>query len=231
LRDETGAPWLAREVLPAPAEERIMPFSFHRTCSVGAAATLLLLFTSHPAHADGTAGPAASDPFAAGSLSGVSFGVAGGISSFHGDAASELDSRTAASLHAYGGYRFSNGLSPELVFFHASSVMGLSPGVRWWLPIDGRLRPWVGAHAGLDHMTRTSGDSSTGSTYWSVDAGAGLDLMVAHSVSFGIAADATYANMLNPPRAQPVPPGAAAAQEPSNALRWVTMRAGIGIVL
>jgi len=208
-----------------------MSLSFHRTCGVGAAAALLMLLTSHPAQADGTAEPAASDPFAAPSISGVTFGVAGGLSSFHGEAASQLGSRTAASVHAQGGYRFSNGLSPELAFFHASSVTGLSPGLRWYLPIDGRLRPWVGAHTGLDHMTRTSGDSTSGSTYWSVDAGAGLDLMVAHSVSLGIAADATYANMLTPPRAQPVPVGADAAQEPSNALRWVTMRAGLGIVL
>jgi len=208
-----------------------MSFSFHRTCGAGAAATLLLLFTTRPAEADGTAQPAASDPFAAASLSGVTFGAGGGVSSFFGDAASRLDARSAASFHAYGGYRFSNGLSPELAFFGATSVTGLAPGLRWWFPVEGRLRPWFGAHTGLDHVTLTSGDSTTGSTYWSVDTGAGLDLMVTHFMSFGVAADWTFANMLNPPRAQPVPPGATAAEEPSNAIHWVTMRAGLGVSL
>ncbi|MDB5214363.1 MAG: hypothetical protein JWO86_2290 [Myxococcaceae bacterium] len=204
-----------------------------RKSGVGALATLLILVAAAPAYADAdeTAAGAASDPFAAASISGVTFGAAGGLSTFVADAGSRLKSRSPASLQAYGGYRFSNGLSPELAFFSTSSVMALSPGLRWWLPVDGRLRPWIAAHTGVDHVTFTSSDTENGYTYWSVDAGAGLDVMLAHAVSVGFGCDWSYANALNPSRAQPAPAGSVAPPEPSNALSWITLRAGLGVVL
>jgi hypothetical protein len=202
-----------------------------RNSGVGALATLLILVAPGPAQADETAGGGASDPFAAARISGVTLGAAGGLSTFVADAGSRLMSRSPASVQAYGGYRFSNGLSPELAFFSTSSVVALSPGLRWWLPVDGRLRPWVAAHAGVDHVTLTSSDTEDGYTYWSVDAGAGLDVMLTHAVSVGIGGDWSYANALNPPRAQPAPAGSVAPPEPSNALSWVTLRAGLGVVL
>jgi hypothetical protein len=135
------------------------------------------------------------------------------------------------SLHAYGGYRFRNGLSPELALFHTKSVWSLSPGVRWWVPIDGRVRPWIGSHLGVDHVTLESGDTASGYTYWSFDAGAGLDFMLTRSLGLGIGGDWTYANVLNPPRPQPVPAGSQAGPRDSYVLDWLTVRAGIGIVL
>ena len=197
----------------------------------GIVAPLLILFAAGPAWADETAEPAAAEPFAAGSISGVTLGVAGGVSIFGANAEGQLRSGPAPSIHAYGGYCFSNGLSPELALFHTGSVSALSPGLRFWLPEGGRLRPWVGLHGGVAHVTLTSGDTTTGSSYWSVDGGGGLDVMITPALSFGLGGDWTYANALNPPRAQPVPAGSVAAPAPSNAIDWLTLRAGFGVIL
>jgi hypothetical protein len=202
-----------------------------RKSVIAALATLVILVAPRRALAAETGGGAASDPFAAASISGVTFGAAGGLATFVADAGSRLISGSPASFHAYGGYRFSNGLSPELAFFFTTPVVALSPGLRWWLPVDGRIRPWVAAHTGVAHVTLASSDTEAGYTYWSVDMGAGLDVMLTHALSVGIGGDWSYANPLNRARAQPAPAGTVAPPEPSIALSWFALRAGLGVVL
>lgn len=200
-----------------------------RNCVLGVTATLLVLASAtatSPAHAE-----TVSPPLTAESLSGVTLGASGGVALFTADARARVGTDPAMGLQAYGGYRFRNGLSPELALFHTKSVSSLSPGLRWWVPIDGRVRPWIGAHVGLAHATLESGDTISGYSYFSVDAGTGIDFMITRSLSVGIGGDFTYANVLNPPRAQPVPVGSPEEPRDSYVLDWLTVRAGIGITL
>lgn len=201
------------------------------TRTASALAALLLFASSRSAHAEETSNESETDTFSA-HRSGVTLGASGGVAMSGGaDAGGSFDSRVRPSLHVYGGYRFTNGFSPELAILYQSSVASLSPGLRWSLPIEGRLQPWVGAHGGVAHVTLASSDVVSGYTYWSVDAGAGLDLRLTRAVSFGIAADWTYANAMDAPRSQPLPAGVVGAPEPSYAIDWMTLRAGFGVVL
>lgn len=199
-----------------------------RTCFVAPLTTIVLLLatTASRAHAE-----TESPPMTAESVSGVTVGLSGAVAAFTTEAASRLAVDPAPGLHAHGGYRFRNGLSPDLALLYTRPVASLSQGLRWWLPLDGHLRPWIGAHAGLAHVTFESGDTTTGQTYFSVDGGIGLDFMVTRSVGFGIGGDWTYANALDAPRAQPVPAGGSVPARESYVLDWFTMRAGIGVVL
>lgn len=150
----------------------------------------------------------------------MTLGASGGIASFVADADGALDSRARPSVHLYGGYRFSNGLSPEVTVFHAGSVTTVAPGLRWWFPVDGRLRPWAGVHAGVGQLTFLAGDFTEDEGCWVVDAGAGLDVMITHALGFGIGGDATF--------------GTVKSERPagsSSDIGWLTLRAGVGVVL
>ncbi len=115
---------------------------------------------------------------------------------------------------------------------HHPRIAGIAPGARWWVPMRSgtRIRPWVGAHLGADVVQAASGDVTSNSTYWSVDAEGGVDFQITRALAVGTGISWAYADILNRPHDAPLPAGSAAA-ETSYALSWLTMRAGITLSL
>lgn len=170
----------------------------------------------------------------------VLLGADGGLAALVGDARSRVGADPGALLRLYGGYRFSGGIEPELSFSQVDFshiadshpfIVALAPGCRWWIPLGEAIQPWLGAHLGIDQVQSQSGDVGDVQTYWNIDAGGGVNFVLARHIGLGTGITWTYADILNRPLDQPVPPGYGPAPKASYVLMWLTMQAGLTIIL
>jgi hypothetical protein len=164
----------------------------------------------------------------------------GGLAALVGGARSRVGAEPGTLLDVHAGYRFSGGMQPEIAYSHLDfstiaeshpRIEGLALGCRWWMPLQGPIRPWVGAHLGMDQIQSQSGDVTDNQAYWRIEASGGVDFVLMRHLSLGTAMTWAYADILNRPSEPPTPAGYGVMPAPSYALTWITMRAGVTIAL
>ena len=199
------------------------------------AVALPVLFSTQTARAESASElPKDPEPY---SRPAVVLGADGGLAAFVGGARSRVGAEPGTVLQLHGGYRFSSGIQPELSFSYLNfsgvgdshpRIVSLTPGGRWWIPVNGPVRPWVGAHLGMDWVQAESGDVTNTQKYWSIDAGGGIDFMLTRHVALGTSISWAYADIISRPQDQPVPADyGGSVERPSYSLSWLTMRAGV----
>jgi hypothetical protein len=200
-----------------------------------------VLLSSQTVRAEGASEPPSTREAESYDEPAVVVGADGGLAAFVGGARSRVGAEPGTVLHIHAGYRLSNGIEPRLSFSYVDfsriadshpRIATLAPGCRWWIPVSGRVRPWVGAHLGLGRVQSQSGDVTGADSYWNIGANGGIDIMLTRNIAVGTTLRWTYSDIVDRPRDQPIPTGyTGPVERTSYSLGWLTMSAGMAFFL